>query len=78
MLAGISSSNALLVCNKNVGCGTTQAPDNKSPAWGKSCLRFAGANHFSRQWRMTDPSVNGMITQDVSEDEFLVNSLYIM
>lgn len=37
MLAGISSSNALLVCNKNVGCGTTQAPDNKSPVMFKVC-----------------------------------------
>ena len=47
------------------------------PAWEKTCLKCGGPNHFSSQCRTTNPKVNEMVTQDSSEDEFFVDSLYI-
>ena len=57
-------------------CGTTHAR-NECPAWGKTCLRCGGPNHFSSQCRSVNPNVNEMVTQDSSEDEFFVDSLYV-
>ena len=58
-------------------CGTTHAR-NECPAWGKTCLRCGGPNHFSSQCRLVSPiNVNEMVTQDSSEDEFFVHSLYV-
>lgn len=62
---------------RNCGrCGATHAR-NECPAWGKTCLKCGGPNHFSSQCRTTNPKVNEMVTQDSSEDEFFVDSLYI-
>ena len=47
------------------------------PSLGKTCLKCRGPNHFSSQCRTANPKVNEMVTQDSSEDEFFVDSLYI-
>ena len=57
-------------------CGTTHVR-NECPAWGKTCLRCGGPNHFSSQCRSVNPNVNELVTQDSSEDEFFVDSLYV-
>ena len=41
------------------------------------CLRCGGPNHSSSQCRSVNPNVNEMVTQDSSEDEFLVDSFYV-
>ena len=62
---------------RNCGrCGTRHAR-NECRAWGKTCLKCGGPNHFSSQCRTANPNVNEMVTQDSSEDEFFVDSLYI-
>ena len=56
-------------------CGTTHAR-NECPAWGKSCLRCGGPNHFSSQCRTVYRNVNEMVDQGGNEDEFFVDCLY--
>lgn len=57
-------------------CGITHAR-NECPAWGKTCLKCGGPNHFSSQCRTANPNVNEMANQNSSEDKFFVDSLYI-
>ena len=57
-------------------CGTTHAR-NECPAWGKSCLKCGGPNHFSSQCRTVDRYVNEMVDQGSGEDEFFVDCLYV-
>ena len=56
-------------------CGTTHAR-NECLAWGKSCLKCGGPNHFSSQCRTVYRNVNEMIDQSSNEDEFFVDCLY--